>query len=65
MQEVEGAMDAPRFALAVGRRLGMGETRQPSLIDTGEFAVEIGGLRTESRRISSCACPLLIRAAMR
>lgn len=46
MQEVEGAIDAPHFALALGR-LGMGETRQPGLIDVADFALEIGGLRVK------------------
>src|SRR5262249_49757676 len=33
MQEIKGVVDEPRTALAVGRRLGLGEARQAHVID--------------------------------
>ena len=49
VQEIEGVIDELHAALAVGRRLGMGEARQSGVIDAAEFAVEIGGLRLHIR----------------
>ena len=49
MQEIESVIDELHIALAVGRRLGMGEARQSSLIDAAEFAVEISGLHVQVR----------------
>jgi hypothetical protein len=44
MPEIEGVVDEPHLAFAVGRRLDMGEARQAGLVDTAELAVEISGL---------------------
>ena len=44
MQEVEGIVDEPRAALAVGRGLRLGEARRPGVVNAAEFAVDIGGL---------------------
>ena len=44
MQKIEGVVDEMHAALAVGGRLGMGEARQPGLVDAAELAVEIGRL---------------------
>ena len=49
MQEIESVIDELHVALAVGRRLGVGEARQSSLVDAAEFAVEIGGLDVQVR----------------
>ena len=82
VQEIEGVIDQPHAALAVGRRLGVGEARQSGVVDAAEFAVDIGGLHVQIRergddarifvassrgpvRVSSCARPLSMRAAMR
>jgi hypothetical protein len=43
VQEIEDVIDEPHLALAVGRRLGVGEARQSSLIDAAGFAVDVGG----------------------
>jgi hypothetical protein len=37
MQEIESAIDELHITFAVGRGLGVGESRQPSLIDAAEF----------------------------
>jgi hypothetical protein len=47
MQEIESVIDEPCTALAVGRRLRLGETRQSSLIDAAELTIEIGGLHVQ------------------
>ena len=81
MQEIESVIDEMHFALAVGRRLGVGETWQALFVDAAEFAVEIavltftlaraatalGYFAIQSRpvRVSSCTRPLSMRAAMR
>jgi hypothetical protein len=44
VQEIEGVIDEPNPALAIGRSLGVGEARRSSFIDAAEFAVKIGGL---------------------
>jgi hypothetical protein len=44
MQKIEGVVDEMHAALAVGGRLGMGEARQPGIVDAAELAVEIGRL---------------------
>jgi hypothetical protein len=36
-------------ALAVGRRLCLGEARQASVVDATEFAVDVGGLHIQVR----------------
>ena len=48
MQEIEGVIDEPHAALAVCRRLGMGEARQSGVVDAAEFAVDIGGLHVHA-----------------
>src|SRR5258708_22316686 len=50
MQEIEGVINEPDAALAVGRRLGAGEAWQSSLVDAAELAVKIGGLHSEVRK---------------
>ena len=49
MQKIEGVIDEMHAALAVGRRLGVGEARQSGFVDAAEFAVEIGGLHVQVR----------------
>ena len=49
MQKIEGVVDEPNLALAVGRGLGVGEARQSGVVDAAELAVEIGGLHLERR----------------
>ena len=49
MQEIERVIDETHAALAVGRRLGVGEARQAGLVDAAEFAVDIGGLHVQIR----------------
>ena len=49
MQEIEGVIDEPHLALAVGRRLRLREARQSGVVDAAEFAVEIGGLHLQVR----------------
>ena len=49
MQEIESVIDELHLAFAVGRRLGVGEGRQASLIDAAEFAIEISGLDVQVR----------------
>src|SRR3984885_146678 len=44
MQEIESVIDELHIALAVGRRLGVGEGRQPNIIHAAEFPVEVSGL---------------------
>jgi hypothetical protein len=39
MQEIGSVIDEVHIAFAVGRRLGMGESREPSLVDAAEFPV--------------------------
>jgi aldehyde:ferredoxin oxidoreductase len=81
MQEIKGLIHELHSALAVGGSLGMGKARQSSLIDATEFAIEISGLDVQVHkrcdgawvfvgpvspvRVSSCARPLSMRAAMR
>ena len=48
MQEIEGVIDEPHLALAVGRRLGVGEAGQSGVVDAAEFAIDVGGLRLHS-----------------
>src|ERR1700722_7490832 len=43
MQEIESVIDELHIAFAVGRRLCVGESRQPSLIHAAEFPVEVSG----------------------
>ena len=45
MQKIEGVVDEPNLALAVGSRLRVREARQSGVVDAAEFAVEVGGLR--------------------
>ena len=47
MQEIESVIDEVHAALAVGRRLGLGEARQAGVVDAAELAVEISGLHVE------------------
>ena len=47
VEEVEGVVDEPRAAFAVGCSLGAGEAGQFGVIDAAEFAVEIGGLHVQ------------------
>ena len=49
MQEIESVIDELHIALPVGRCLGVGESRQPSLIDAAKFPVEISGLDIQVR----------------
>ena len=49
MQEIESVIDELHIAFAVGRRLGVGESRQPSLIHAAEFAIEVSGLDVQAR----------------
>ncbi len=49
MQEIEGVIDEPNVALAVGRSLGLGEAWQSGVIDPTELAVKIGGLYVQLR----------------
>ena len=81
VQEIEGVIDKPHVALAVGRRLGVSEARRSGVVDAAEFAVEIGGLQVQVRerpmilgylpvqsspvRVNSCARPSSIRAPIR
>jgi hypothetical protein len=44
MQKIESVIDEPHVAFAVGRGLGVGESRQPSLIHAAEFTVDVSGL---------------------
>src|ERR1700722_364923 len=44
MQEIEGVIDEPHLALAVGRCLGVGEARQSRFTNATEFTVDVGGL---------------------
>jgi hypothetical protein len=44
MEEIEGTVDDMHAALAIDRRLGMGEGRQSGIVDPAEFAVDIGAL---------------------
>jgi hypothetical protein len=48
-QEIESVIDEPRGALAIGRRLRLGEARQTSVVDATEFAVDVGGLYVQVR----------------
>jgi hypothetical protein len=50
VQKIEGTINEPHIALAVGRRLGMGEARQAGVVNATEFAVEIGSLRLNIRK---------------
>src|ERR1700678_2621237 len=43
MQEIESVIDEVHAAFAIGRRLRPGEVGQTGLVDTAEFAVDIGG----------------------
>src|SRR5580700_3582401 len=43
MQEIESVIDEVHAAFAIGRRLPLGEAGQAGLVDTAEFAVDIGG----------------------
>ena len=47
MQKIESVIDELYIALAVGCRLGMGESRQPNLIDAAEFPIEVSALDVE------------------
>ena len=38
VQQIEGVIDKPNPALAIGSGLGVGEARQASIIDAAEFA---------------------------
>ena len=49
MQEIESVKDELHIAFAVGRRLSVRDSRQASLIDAAEFAVQIGGLDVQVR----------------
>jgi hypothetical protein len=49
VQKIEGVIDEPNVALAVGRRLSMGEAWQPLFIDATQLAVDIGGLHVQAR----------------
>ena len=49
MQEIEGVIDEMHAALAVGRRLGVGEARQSGFVNAAEFAIEVGGLHIQVR----------------
>jgi len=62
MQEIESVIDEQRGALAIGRRLRLGEARQTSVVDATEFAVGIGGLYVQVRECGDGArifvCPV-------
>ena len=49
MQEIESVIDEVHIVFAVGRGLGVGESRQPSLINAAEFAIDVSGLDVEVR----------------
>ena len=57
MQEIESVVDEVHAAFAIRRRLRLGEVRQTSLVDTAEFAVDVGafhphiGQRCDGARI--------------
>ena len=50
MQKTESVINDVNAALAVARRLGVGEAGSSGVIDTAKFAVEIRGLRVEVRQ---------------
>src|ERR1700735_2616489 len=49
MQEIESVIDELHIVFAVGRGLGVGGSRQPSLINAAEFAIDVSGLDVEVR----------------
>jgi hypothetical protein len=81
VQEIESVIDKMHAALAIRSRLGPRKARQSGVVDAAEFAINIGGLHVqvgERRggdrifgvqsspvRVSSCALPLSMRAAIR
>ena len=49
MQKIESIIDELHIAFAVGRGLGVGESRQSSLIDAAEFPIDVSGLNVQVR----------------
>jgi hypothetical protein len=49
MQEIESVIDEVHVAFAVGGGLGVGESRQPSLVHAAEFPVEVSGVDVQVR----------------
>jgi hypothetical protein len=49
MQEIETVINEVHIAFAVSRGLGVGESRQPSLIDAAEFTIEVSGVDVQVR----------------
>jgi hypothetical protein len=47
MQKIEGVIDDLNAALAIARRLGMGEAGQSSVIDATKLAIDVSGLYLE------------------
>jgi hypothetical protein len=50
MQEIEGVIDEPHFAFAVGRGLSLRKARQSGVVDATKLAVDVGGLHIEVRK---------------
>src|SRR5262249_27127556 len=47
---VEGVIDEPGTALAVGRRLRLREARQSGFVNAAQLAVDVGGLSVQVRK---------------
>jgi hypothetical protein len=50
MQEIESVIDELYIAFTIGRRPGLRESRQPSLIDAAQFAIDVSGLDVQVRQ---------------
>jgi hypothetical protein len=53
MQQVEGIIDEMHAALAVRRRLRMGEARQTSVVNAAEFSVEIADEQAKEKTFAA------------
>jgi hypothetical protein len=73
MQKIETVVDEPHLVLTVGRSLGVSKSRQASLINAAEFAIEISGLDVQVRErcdgawifVRSKSSPVRVRSCTR
>ena len=49
VQKIESVINEARIALAVGRRLRLGEAWQSGIVDAAKLAVDVGGLHVQVR----------------
>ena len=64
-EEGQQDFDEPHAAFAIGRRLRLGEARQPGVLDAAEFAVDVGGRDIQVRERRDGAGYLLIQSSLR